>query len=282
MSVMNTNWYFADVTDNSTQSIRPSGILVTAGASGVMGTIVNLFGAAVTHDIHCLYLSVGSATSGAGTNPLSLLDVVYDPLGGTSWSTFIKSLLVGGFNVVNTQPYPMSFIFPIYVPSGASFGMQGQCKSTLGDKGYRVVAVAQGNPSRPDMWWSGSKVETLGDDTVNTKGTTIVSPATAGVWGAWTNVGGLTSGRYGCVQVGFGGADSTAYTAQNSRLKMGINSLDVPFTTQWVTSQTTQNSKLDRQFPTFIDIPAGTQLQMASETGAAGGNNQEVVLYGVY
>jgi hypothetical protein len=118
---------------------------------------------ALGHDCEYLFLSVyGVGSSGAA--PPALMDLLVDPAGGTSWSTLISDLLVGGNT--NTLPnsggiHPSIFHFPLWVPAGASFGARIRRQSASAITTARAQIVAMGGNKNPAAWWCGQKVESV-------------------------------------------------------------------------------------------------------------------------
>ncbi len=265
---------------NTPQASAITGTTVTAaGSANADGTAVSVL-SSLAFDVHYLVVGVGTAIGGSTLDTASLLDVLVDPAGGTSWASLIDDLVVGfspatGAGTVGLSHY---YHFPLYIPAGSSLG--AQVRSADISHPYRVVFWAYGAPSRPDMWWCGQKVESLGINAASSKGTDITPGSTTATF-SWTNVGATTAGRYGAIQFGQNGSDNTS-AAIGYHAQIGIGSAKVPGTPTWYWSNgTTEVSARSGSGPVWCDIPEGTQLQVgACASGAA--EVHDVALYGVY
>lgn len=265
---------------NTPNGNNVTGTIVTAGGSAnTDGTAVSVL-SSLAFDVHYLVIGVGSALSGSAADTAALLDVLVDPAGGTSWGSLIDDLVVG-FSAVTgagTGGLAHYYHFPLYIPATSSLG--AQVRSATLSHPFRVVFWAYGTPSRPDMWWCGQKVESLGISAASSKGTDITPGSTTATF-TWTNVGATTSGRYGAIQFGENGSDSSA-TAISYHAQIGIGSAKVPGTPTWYWSNgTTEMSARSGFGPVWCDIPQGTQLQVgACASGVA--EVHDVALYGVH
>jgi hypothetical protein len=274
---------FANCTDNfsgSTPTNSNSGTAVTAAAgANADGTAASLI-AAVPHDIHYLVVGIGCVTAQSTTDTAALIDILVDPAGGTTWEACIDDL-VCGFQaaMAATLGYNHFYHFPIWIPSGTSLGAQVRCAT--GSVSFRVGVWAYGNPSRPDLWWCGSKVESLGITAASSKGTDI-TPGSSTATFSWTNVGATTSGRYGAIQFAQNGSDNNS-TAIGYHAQIGVGSARVPGTPTfvWYNGTTEASVRHGHRGPIWCDIPEGTQLQVgACASGTA--EVHDVALYGVY
>jgi hypothetical protein len=277
---------FAHCTDNLT-STPPAATIgtqfgtdtLTANVDGVPRTVI---GTALTHDVHYVVIGItGINASGFISN--SLTDILYDPAGGTSWSVLIEDL-VSGFtagSTAGTVCFAQYYCFPLWVKAGATFGVTA--KTSRGAPGYengRIGLWLYGEPNRPEMWWCGQKVEGVGVDASTSSGTNI-TPGNTGAWSSWTNIGSTTNGRYGAIQFGWNGTDSSAL-GQGSYWQIGFDSVQLAGSpTMFISTSTAEVSARCPFGPIWTDIPAGKQLQVrATSSGAAEANN--VALYGVY
>ena len=221
MSLIVPPWYFADEVNNLTGTpVADCGTTVTPGTSNADGTPVTLL-AALAFDVH--YLVVGfSGMTVSGAAHYALADVLVDPAGGTAWRTFIDDL-VCGFSAVAKHTW---YHFPIFIKSGTSIGSRVRTSHTVAATSPICIIYAFGNPSRPEQWWCGSSVETLGVTAASSIGTSV-TPGNTGAWGNWTNIGAVTSSRYGAVQVGFNGTDAGA-ALLGYYFQLGYNNVQLP------------------------------------------------------
>lgn len=282
MSLILPPFYFADETDTNTGT--PSGTApgkaVTAGASDADGTAVTLL-SALGHDVH--YLVVGFGGFSASTSDCNALaDILTDPAGGTSWGSFIDDLTCGFTPSVSSSSGIMEWYhFPIFIKSGNSLGCRVRNHSATTPAG-KVMMFAYGNPSRPDAWWCGSKVESLGITAASSKGTDV-TPGASGTYGAWTNIGSTTVARYGAIQMGLNGS-SAAASALGYFWQMGYGSNKLPGSpTYSQTFSTSEQAGFGGTIqPVFCDIPAGTQMQARATCSGASPEVINVAMYGVY
>lgn len=280
MGLLIDPFYFADESENyaATPAAAASpGVAFTAGANDVDGAAVALLGA-LAHDVH--YIELGIAGTGLSTADSScLLDLLIDPAGGTSWSSLIDDLICG-FLAVPTTIVGVNtwYRFPLFIKAGASLGIQAKTHHTADITSGRAVVVAKGNPNKPDLWWCGSKVESLGPG-ANSKGVTITT-STANVFSAWTSIGGPTSGRYGALQ--FGAQEMTGNVTNNSQyFQIGSGSVKLPGTPTIPRIEASSDVGLTYSHTIHCDIPAGTQLQSRMISNGST-QSRNVALYGVY
>jgi hypothetical protein len=228
------------------------------------------------------YIAVGfSGYTVSGSAEYCLADILVDPAGGTAWRSFINDLLCGYSNTKANQQ-SCWYHFPIFIKSGNSIGCRVRTSHTVAAANPRVVIYVMGNPSRPGQWWCGGTVETLGVTAATSTGTSV-TPGNTGALGNWANIGAVTSGRYGAIQIGWNGTDATA-AALLYHFEIGYNKMRLagsPTTRLDVTTGELLTSLPNG--PIWCDIPQGTQMQIrgtASGTAEvwAGG----LALYGVY
>lgn len=275
-------WGFADCTDNLTGT--PPAALIgtnfTAGASNADGTVVEVLGD-LAHDVHFLVVAIGGINTSAANNN-ALLDVLVDPAGGTSWASLIDDL-VCGFTptpTAGTAGLQMYYYFPLYIKAGASLAVQARTARASNTTTGRVCMWAYGNPSRPDNWWCGSKVESLGINAASSEGTTVTA-GNSGTFGSWTDIG-TSSYRYGAVQFGMNGSDSIT-TALAYYWQLGIGSAQFPGSpTLWQsTSANEVAARSGMAGPIWCDTPASTTWQIRGTSNSTSENFNGAV-YGVH
>lgn len=271
----------ADIFTGAAPVAADPGVQFTTSATAHNdGTAVTLL-SALSRDA-CYLVLAFSNTSAAAADPGVLADVLVDPAGGTSWTDLISDLLIGGAADqaagVGSNLY---YHFPIWIPAGASIGVQAR-RANTGALTGRVNAWVYGEPKRPDQWWCGQAVESLGVTPASSKGTGHV-PAAAGAYSTWATIGTSTK-RYGALQLGIGGTDSNALNA-TTYWQMGVGSQLLPGAPTILTGTTTSEtmSREGTQQPIWCDLPSGTALQVQAQ-GSAGapGESHDVAFYGVY
>ena len=251
----------------------------TWGGANSEGTTTALL-AATTRDVHYVVIGIAGVAN-SGEDNSALFDVLADPAGGSSYGAWITNL-VCGFNPVNTAGavgMTCWYHFPLWLPSGSSLACRGQKAGATGPSTGRCVIYLFGEPRRPDMWWCGQAVESLGINNASSTGTAI-TPGNTGAWGSWGSIGTSTR-RYGALQMGLGGSDATML-AVSYHFQYGIGSAQMPGTpTLYASCTTTEAMHRINSGPIFCDVAASTALQ-ARGTCSGTAENQQVAFYGVY
>lgn len=282
MGLMVEPWYFANYVDNlPTIPGTVYGTTVTPGTSSADGAVATLL-STLAFDVH--YLVVGfTGFSASGVAHYCLSSLVIDPAGGTAWKQFIDYLVCGfTANQAALIPYTLFYHFPVFIKAGTSIGCKARTSHTVGPTSPRVVIYAYGNPSRPDAWWCGSGVETLGVIPASSTGTSI-TPGNTGAFGTWATMG-TSSARYGALQWGLNGTDSIAENLQYY-FQVGYNNMPIPAvpTMSAVTNASEYSLYSYLYGPNWVDIPSGTDFKIrgtcsgTAEIFAGGG-----AVYGVY
>lgn len=271
---------FSECTDNLTGT--PPAVNVgtnfTAGANSADGTSVSVL-SALGHDVHYLVIGIGGVNTNAADSSC-LLDILTDPAGGTSWGTWIDDLVCGfaqapGGGIPFMQVW---YHFPIFVKSGTSLGVRARTAHTVNITSGRVAMWAFGCPQRPDMWWCGSRVESLGINAASSKGTTV-TPGSTGTFGSWTTIGTSTA-RYQAIQFQVNGSDATML-GQGYYWQVGAGSTQLRGTPNFFASGSTSEI-MGRSFsmPIWCDVPSSTTLQLRA-TGSGTGEDYNAAVYGV-
>lgn len=254
------------------------GTQITAGANNADGTAVSVI-SATTADIQFLCIGIsGYNTSTA--NMQVLMDILQDPAGGTAWASLIDDLICGFTPTLaaSGQSFSLFYYFPLWIKAGTSIGAQARCAHTSTQSG-RVAIWAFGEPSRPDAWWCGQKVESLGINAASSSGTNV-TPGDSGTFGSWTTIG-TSTGRYGAVQMGVNGSDATS-AALGYFWQLGYGSAQMPAAPVWFTCNTT--SEIGQRcfpFPLNCDVPSGTTWQVRGTASGASAEVHNVAVYGV-
>lgn len=263
-----------------TPAAQSPGFNWASGFSNADGTSQGVL-SALAHDGHLIVISVGDMWT-TGTNPATLLDIMIDPAGGTSWSEFISDLVVGGAGdmTAGQTALTLHYVFPIWIPAGASIGVRSRCAAAAITSLSMVAITVFGGPSRPDMWWCGQKVESLGITAASSKGTDH-TPGNSGAFSSWATVGTSTA-HYGAVQLGIG-AHLTAINELIYHWQIGYGSTQLPGSpTIWMRTITTEQIHFIKPYnPIWCDVPSGTTWQVR---GTASGTAQafHAAIYGVY
>lgn len=273
-------WQFA--VDNVAAS--PGAALVgtnfTTGVSNADGATVTIL-SALAQDL--CYVVVGFAGTSASTEDQNTLaDIVIDRAGGTSWGSFIDDLVTGFCPTPTAGAIGMTswYHFPLSVPAGASLGVRARHPSANTNTNGRCVIYGFGRPKRPDMWWCGQGVESVGINAGTSKGTAH-TPGNSSAYSAYATIG-TTTRRFGALQFGVNGSDGTML-AIGYNWQLGISSAQIPGTPTFYHSANTteQMSRVGFGMPLFVDIPAGTTIQCRA-TGSGTAEAYNVAVYGVY
>lgn len=283
MSLILPPWAFANEVDTMTGTppATSPGVSFTTGAANTDGTAVTLL-SALAFDAH--YLVIGfSSTRASAVDHNALADILIDPAGGSSWVSLIDDLSCGMISPPGSDIVGMSawYHFPLFVKSGSSIGMRA--RSTAGSlSGGKCVMYAYGNPSRPELWWCGSGVETLGAVPATSKGTAI-TPGSSGTYGSWTTIGTSTA-RYGAYEIGLNGGVDATPTVGCYYLQIGVNSLKLDGSqTVWRTLSTGAGGCWGKPGgPQKCDIPSGSVLQLRATFDTTAGEALNATIHGVY
>lgn len=231
---------------------------------------------ALEHDVHYLVFGI-SGGSQAAVDTHVLADFLIDRAGGTDWSELISDVVCG----YHSASYgSQAFHLPLWIPAGASIGCRSRLSSSPSEVS-RLVLAAFGEPNDPSAWWCGQKVESLGINPAASKGTNI-TPGDSGAFGSWTNIGSVTSARYGAVAFGINGTDAIM-NAIGYYWQIGHSSLKLVGSPTFYSSNNTSEVAARHGWnqPLFCDIPVGTQMQMRA-TASGSAEVHDAAIYGVY
>lgn len=248
-----------NMTGTPTGSGPDYGTSITSGTSSSDGTAVTLL-SALAHDVEYLNIfAEGFRISGQVGD--TLLDILIDPAGGTSWSSLIDDLLVGYLPAVGTQwmPYDL-YHFPIWIPAGASIGARSRARrATAGLIVSSVQVFAYGGNSNPGSWWCGQSVETIGVTAANSAGTAH-TPGNSGSYSSWADLGSTLSGPCGAVQFGSQMDNNSALNALGYYHEFGVGGARIgpPY---YLGTSTSEDMGRFPAGPIFASLPAGTQFQ---------------------
>lgn len=249
------------------------GAAFTCGGNNVDGAAVGVL-AALAADIYYLVIAIGGINT-ANENNSAKVDILIDRAGGTSWSVLIADLVAGAVTAhTATIGNTLWYHFPLWIPAGAALGVRGQ-KVGISSSTAACVMYGFGRPKRPDMWWCGQGVETVGPSTH--------TPGNSNAFSAYASVGSATARRFGALQVGIDGTDASMTGGLGYYFQIGIAGSQIPGTpTIYMASSTTETlARTALASPIWCDIPAATQLQAR---GAGSGTSEvfNVGIYGVY
>lgn len=259
---------------------NPVGTAFTPGTANTDGTAVTIL-TALSADVN--YLVFGFSNTTISTlNYQCLADVLIDRGGSTNWSNFIDDIVCGFQHAQATNiGLTLWYHFPIWIPAGASIGIQARTASTTATTG-RIVMYAFGEPNRPEMWWCGQGVESLGINSSISQGTNV-TPVSSGTYSAWTTIGTAGFG-YGSVQFGINGSDAGA-ASNNYFWQLGISSGRLPGSPTISRNMLNNESGVGPSFgaPIWCNVPSGTVWQIrGTGSSAAAAETFNAAIYGVY
>lgn len=275
-------WGYAATNVSGTPKQTNPGTTFTAGGNNTMSTAVSVL-SALSQDVCYLTIGFQGINVSAGDSS-ALADLLVDPAGGTSWSTKIASLACG-FTPTNTVAFGNSlwYHFPLWIKAGSTLGIKAQTNHTADLTAGAVIVHAFGAPSKPDSWWCGQAVETLGANTTSSQGV-AVTPGSSSANGSWTTLGTSTK-PYGALQFGDNGTANTTTTNGIGNLyHIGVGSNKLPGSIG-LYSTSSSNESLARSFnsqPIWCNIPANTAIQAIGMSSSASPQNHNLIAYGVY
>jgi hypothetical protein len=255
------SWGHCTTNITGTPSTTGAGTAVTPGNSNADGTAV----AALTnigHDVECLVIGAYGFNL-AGANTSTLLDILVDPAGGSTWATdpLINDLLVGQTNVMGTTSNGIVWYhFPIWLKSGHSIGLRARQAHSAADPGV-VMVFAYGGNANPGSWWCGQTVESVGIIAASSQGTDH-TPGNSGAFSTWTDFGSTLSKPCGALQFAVQATnDDTTQSAAAYHFEFGVGSTRIgpPI---WRSTTTTEVGWSTPTGLIFCALPTGTQLQV--------------------
>jgi hypothetical protein len=205
------------------------------------------------------------------TNTDALLNIY---IGGAGSETlFIDSLSVGWSPTLDAVGLPFSYWFPVRIPRGTR--VSASLRALVASDTCEVLIELGVSNGRH---WVGSGVETLGEDTANSRGT-AVTPETTG--SGWVSIG--TSGRrYRHIALGVQGNNDISlndgwlhwYVGSGSAILQDcgalLTRLDQSENHEWV------------DVGRWCDIASGTALQLNSYSSTGTSGLVYATLHGVY
>lgn len=260
------------------------GTSVTLGASNADGSVTAIIGTALTHDVDLLEVFYdGNFT--ASTDTASLLDIVIDPAGGTTWDTtnrLIESIPVGQLAGSGTSSVAgRSLMLPCFVKAGATIGALGR-NVTGSTRPVLVSIIARGGQGGEGRFRPSQKIDAIGADRAASQGTLLVPNATANTFGNWTSIGSVTDKPYRALNASVQG-QTTAMSATNIELQIGISSTKIGASLYFRSDSA--NEAMSRFQNTFgliwRRIPIGTQLQARARGGLANTVGPGVIIHGI-
>lgn len=147
----------------------------------------------------------------------TIVDIGYDPAGGTSYTTLVPNLLCSCANkMINSSGLGglgYSYYFPLRIPSGSTVAARASVNNaTVGT--INAWIRVYGHPTRPELCKVGSYCTAVGAVTGTSTGTAVTAGTTNE--GTWTSLGTPTKSHWWW-QLGYGAAT----TGMGARLELG-------------------------------------------------------------
>lgn len=264
---------------SSEDGVRPAagfGTSVTPG-NNTKGSWASVFtGSEIAYDVWRMTVNIGSGAASAVAKD-TIVDIGYDPTGGTSYTVLIPDLLGA-----NSSPYAtfgaITYRFPIHVPAGSRIGARASVNNaTVGT--LRVYITVDGRPTHPEMVWKGTKVEAIGIVSGSSTGTTVTPGTTSE--GSWTSLG-TVSDRARYWEVGMGVNDSTM-TANGHHLDLsaGASGGAVIILTDALASTTSAEQQFSSSNGTYRTVGAGSTIWGRCQCSGTADSNISMAAYAV-
>lgn len=280
------SWAYYSDNFTTTDVYKDLGVNVTAGANNTKGSVASIM-SALSHDVEYLRIGIHGFVS-SGVNSSTLIDIMIDYAGGTSWEAdpLIPNLL-GGFvaicytdYVTNAPGISCWYEFPLWIPAGASLGARAQTAHTSDITTGRVVVLARGGNRNPASWWCGQRVTAIGIDTSNSIGD-LMATATAPSWGSWANLGSPLAADCHAIQFNAQAEGDTATPNSTTRIQIGVGGTQVGPTLIRATSSYETGCSIVPGIM-FMDFASGTQFQGRCNRTSASATDNDVAIYAVH
>lgn len=291
MSIMVPRWGFGQTSDNNNNLGVDPGLAFSCGTSGAKGSTVAFFsGGAFTIDIYYIVIAIAMGNAAGPSLQNTMVDIMYDPAGGTSWSVLIPDLQCG-YTAVGVQGQiwcNSRYQFPLFIPEGSSLGVRGATEQGVAFGG-RCVVFCYGAPSRGDMWWYGHGVEAMGANHSATCRGVVVTPGASNSFGTAVRIDNTTGTMrpFGSLQLGTAGfsASSGQADAKGYLLRLKHSSTEIweglPY--QFRAFSTSETGQCDGMFgPNWVDMKATDEIWVDAACNTTSPQDLNIVAYGVY
>jgi hypothetical protein len=163
-----------------------SGTSIIPGASDVEGSFTEILGD-LAEEVHGFFLTIFAGAS-SGAIKSHLLDLYYDPAGGTSYTEkLIENLVCGHAVAMTAAPSGQEYYFPLRIPAGAAVAARVQgSNATAGTIRVAIKAFGRNYSAAMPV---GTFSETVG--TISGSQGVSVTPGNAAD-GSWTSLGTIT------------------------------------------------------------------------------------------
>ena len=277
----------------STTDTPPStaGLDVTAHASAdTKGSWVNISttnkgaGAVTTlaREVSLIYLLLGGGSASTVARS-RLVDIGFDPAGGTTYQLLASNLMPGPTTSVTGSPWRVCL--PVQIPAGSS--VAARAAANVGGSTNRVAAIYYGAPSNKTAFFCGQGVESIGVPNygsvpANSEGVAI-TPGNSGAWSSWTSLG--TSTRL-CRFWNLAAAIRNATTAAlYYYFELGYGDATNPVkivNRSWGQTDTSERMYWYTDSFAACEVPAGSTLYARATCSGTADTGFTAAAYGVY
>jgi len=188
------------------------GVSITPGNNTKGSWVEILADTVITQDVYWIEICISSIAVSASAKD-SIVDIGFDPTGGTTWAVLIADLFAS-----DAAPYGGSnssggvwYAFPLFIKAGTALAARGSVNNaTVGTA--QIYVRVYGRPSHPELVRAGSHVDAFGIVAGSSRGT-VITPGTTSE-GAWTELtGAVTTEDYWYWQCAVGVNDGTMTTS---------------------------------------------------------------------
>lgn len=279
MPLVNRPWTFqncVETIDLNTPGTNPAIVVSSFGSGGgggsfnvgtnnVMSAPVTLLTASqLTFDGGRIELVIAMGGA-AGVNTNAIAEILSAPAGTTSYTTFIGGLMMGMNTAATTGAGRYrNYRFDVRVPGNLDYLIRGQTKDTT-SRIVRANAKVQGSPSRPDVFFPGVNVDSLGYKLATSLGTCFTPSTLSVTYGSWKTLGITTQHARG-LMIAISGPDSSSVgqTTVFSQIGIGNGVTNAKLPGFPAISTTNDGSEFSTQYfhsdMEPVDIPAGSSI----------------------
>jgi len=252
---------------------RPGGTITGSATIHTKGAYTTLIAATATR-AQLVYV-VLSETSAGAVRTDTLVGIA---IGAAGSERIILPDLLAGWKA-GSQWAMQQLILPLRIPAGTRISARAQ--SVIASKQVGVGIWCWGGANNP-VWPTFTEAEAIGITAASSIGTSVTPGVGAGVEGAWTNIGGVTTRDYDAIiPMIQGGLANTVLTSAGEHWEVGWGSTSLgeyysaANASEWV-------GGLLPPLPIFQPVPVGTQLQIRGESSlATGAQAKDLAIYGL-
>lgn len=198
---------------------------------------------------------------------------------GTSWSVKIANLYANSPTFGTSGAFGYWYYFPLYLPAGTAIGTAHQ-NLVAGTLPLRVSMRVYGKPTRPELVWTGTKVQTLG--AAGSTSGTAVTPGTSAKGSYSASLGTLTGDAWWW-QMGVASND-TSMTANGYLFDIAVNATNklivaenIPYTVTGTIEQASMGA-MGSKVPIGMAV-SGENVYVRGAAAAAPDSTMTAIVY---